>query len=81
MDVLSCLFYANKCSVLCAMQHLACIIIYMQHSSLYTAEQIQPLQDLRDNLREQLACLRSEFNSWTQTASDLGASRQTIYNR
>ena len=30
---------------------------------------------------EQLSCLRSEFNSWTQIASDLGVSRQTIYNR
>ena len=30
---------------------------------------------------EQLACLRNEFNSWTQIASDLGVSRQTIYNR
>lgn len=30
---------------------------------------------------EQLCCLRSEFNSWTQIASDLGVSRQTIYNR
>ena len=110
-----CEFYANR--VLCAMRHLACIVIYMQQSSLYTGEQIQQLQDLRDNLRaiytliyelpvmngyayrpptaqptgpgrpryllssEQLACLRSEFNSWTQIASDLGVSRQTIYNR
>ena len=31
--------------------------------------------------REQLECLRAEFNSWTQIASDLGVSRQTIYNR
>ena len=31
--------------------------------------------------REQLQCLRNEFNSWTQIASDLGVSRQTIYNR
>ena len=30
---------------------------------------------------EQLSCLRSEFNSWTQIAADLGVSRQTIYNR
>ena len=30
---------------------------------------------------EQLACLRSEFNSSIQIASDLGVSRQTIYNR
>ncbi|XP_078362786.1 uncharacterized protein LOC144646946 [Oculina patagonica] len=30
---------------------------------------------------EQLACLRSEYNSWTQIASDLGVSRQTIFNR
>lgn len=30
---------------------------------------------------EQLSCLRGEFNSWTQIASDLGVSRQTIYNR
>ena len=30
---------------------------------------------------EQLACLRSEFNSWTQIAADLGVSRQTIFNR
>lgn len=99
------------------MRHLAYIVIYMQQSSLYTVEQIQQLQDLRDNLRaiytlvyqlpvmdgyayrpptaqptdpgrprcllssEELACLRSEFNSWTQIASDLGVSRQTIYNR
>ena len=31
--------------------------------------------------REQLECLRAEFNSWTQIASDLGVGRQTIYNR
>lgn len=31
--------------------------------------------------REQLGCLRQEFNSWTQIAADLGVSRQTIYNR
>ena len=30
---------------------------------------------------EQLSCLRSEFNSWSQIAADLGVSRQTIYNR
>ena len=30
---------------------------------------------------EQLACLRSEFSSWSQIARDLGVSRQTIYNR
>ena len=30
---------------------------------------------------EQLCCLISEFNSWTQIASDLGVSRQTIYKR
>ena len=30
---------------------------------------------------EQLACLRSEFNSWYQIARDLGVSRQTIYDR
>ena len=30
---------------------------------------------------EQLACLRSEFNSWSQIARGLGVSRQTIYNR
>ena len=30
---------------------------------------------------EQLLCLRSEFNSWTQIAADFGVSRQTIYNR
>lgn len=30
---------------------------------------------------EQLSSLRSEFNSWTQIAADLGVSRQTIYNR
>ena len=29
---------------------------------------------------EKLACLRGQFNSWTQIASDLGVSRQTIYN-
>ena len=28
-----------------------------------------------------LSCLRSEFNSWSQIAADLGVSRQTIYNR
>lgn len=44
-----CEFYANR--LLCAMWHLACIVIYMQQNSLYTGEQIQPLQDLRDNLR------------------------------
>ena len=31
-------------------------------------------------LAEQLCCLRGEFNSWTQIASDLGVSKQTIYN-
>ena len=30
---------------------------------------------------EQLSCLRSEFNSWTQIVADLGVSRQTIDNR
>ena len=30
---------------------------------------------------EQLACLGSELNSWSQIARDLGVSRQTIYNR
>ena len=30
---------------------------------------------------EQLACLGSKFNSWTQIAYDLGVSRKTIYNR
>ena len=30
---------------------------------------------------EQLQFLRSEFNNWSQTADDLGVSRQTIYNR
>jgi len=30
---------------------------------------------------KQLSCLRSEFNSWSQIAADLGVSRQTIYNR
>ena len=29
-------------------------------------------------LLEQLSCLRSEFNSWKQIASDIGVSRQTI---
>ena len=30
---------------------------------------------------EQPSSLRSEFNSWTEIAADLGVSRQTIYNR
>ena len=30
---------------------------------------------------EQLGCLRREFNSWSQIASDLLVPRQTIYNR
>ena len=30
---------------------------------------------------DQLQFLRSEFNSWTEVAADLGVSRQTVYNR
>ena len=30
---------------------------------------------------EQLSCLQSEFNSWTQIVADLGVSRQTTDNR
>ena len=30
--------------------------------------------------REQLECLRREYNSWAQIARDLGVSRQTVYN-
>jgi len=31
-----------------------------------------------DENNEQLVCRRSEFNSWSQIARDLGVSRQTI---
>ena len=44
-----CEFYANR--VLSAMQHLACIIVYMQHTNGHPPDQVQELQTLRDNLK------------------------------
>ena len=44
-----CEFYANR--VLCAMRHLASIVVYLQHGNGHPPDQIRQLQTLRDNLK------------------------------